>query len=184
MAGLGVVAPIAVPVIFGEQWLPSIILIQILTVVGLLRSTGNPVGPLLLSKGRADLGFKWNLTLMISQVPGLYLGVKLGGTIGVAIAFAILMCIYSVFNYLILIRAMLGPCLHEYITSMWPSFWMSAAMAIAVLFSGIFLQKMPELPLLITQIMCGTAVYLGLMIYNQKMLVVEVKNMFLNRDVV
>ena len=81
MVGLAVVAPVAVPVIFGEQWMSSIILIQILTVVGLLRSTGNPVGSLLLAKGRADLGFKWNLGLTVTQIPGLYLGVKIGGTI-------------------------------------------------------------------------------------------------------
>ena len=183
MVGLAVVAPIAVPVIFGEQWLPSIILIQILTVVGLLRSTGNPVGSLLLAKGRADLGFKWNLAIMITQIPGLYFGAKLGGTVGVAIAFAILMCIYSVFNYLILIRTLLGPCLREYIQSMWPSLWMSAAMAVVVLFSGIFLQDMPELLILIMQLLCGMMVYLGLMIYNQKMFVVEIKNMVLNRGV-
>ena len=183
MAGLAVVAPIAVPVIFGEKWLPSIILIQILAIVGLLRSTGSPVGSLMLAKGRADLGFKWNLALTVTQIPGLYVGAKLGGTVGVAIAFAILMCIYSVFNYIILIRTMLGPCLHEYITSMWPSLWMSAAMAVAVLFSGIFLQNMPDLLILIIQVLCGMAIYMGLMMYSQKMLVVEIKNMVLNRGV-
>lgn len=183
MAGLAVVAPVAVPVIFGEQWLPSIILIQILTLVGLLRSTGNPMGSVLLARGRADLSFKWNLALMVTQIPGLYLGAKLGGTIGVAIAFAILMCIYSVFSYLILIRTMLGPCLHEYIATMWPALWMSGTMAFAVSFLGVFLQDMPELLVLITQILCGMVVYFGFMIYNQKTLVVEIKNMVLNREV-
>lgn len=176
MAGLAVVAPIAVPVIFGEKWLPSIILIQILAIVGSLRSTGNPVGSLMLAKGRADLGFKWNLTLMITQIPGLYLGAKLDGTVGVAIAFAILMCIYSVFNYIILIRTMLGPCLHEYITSMWPSLWMSGIMAAVVLFSMVFLQNLPDLFILITQVLCGTAVYLGLMMYKQRMFVAEIRD--------
>ena len=183
MAGLAVVAPIAVPVIFGEQWLPSIILVQILSIVGLLRSTGNPVGSLLLSKGRADLGFKWNLALLITQIPGLYLGAKLGGTVGVAIAFAILMFIYSVFNYLILIRTLLGSCLREYIQSMWPFFWMSGAMAVVVLFSGVFLQDMPKLLILIIQLLCGVAVYLVLMMYSQKMLVAEIRDMVLNRGV-
>jgi len=182
MVGFAMVAPIAVPIIFGEQWLPSIVLIQILTIVGLLRSIGNPVGSLVLSKGRADLGFKWNIALMITQVPGLYLGAKLGDTIGVAIAFAILTCIYSVFCYLLLVRTILGRCLHEYIASMWPSLWMSGAMAFAVLLSGIFLQDMPELLILITQVLCGMAVYLGLMIYNQKLLVTEIINMVLNRE--
>lgn len=183
MAGLAVVAPMAVPVIFGEQWLPSIILIQILTLVGLLRSTGSPVGSLLLAKGRADLGFKWNIALMITQIPGLYLGAKLGGMVGVAIAFAILMAIYFIFNYLILIRTLLGPCLREYIQSMWPSLWTSGIMAVAVLSSGVFLQNMPDLFVLITQILCGAAVYLGLMMYKQKKFVIEIKNMVLSRGV-
>lgn len=183
MAGLAVVAPIAVPVIFGEQWLPSIILIQILTVVGMLRSTGNPVGSLLLSKGRADLGFKWNLALMISQVPGLYLGAKLGGVVGVAISIAILICIYSVFNYLVLIRTLLGPCLREYIQSMWPSLWMSAAMAVSVFVAGLVFQTTSQpIILLIIQVMCGMAVYLCLVVYSQKPLVAEIKNMIWGRE--
>jgi len=183
MVGLAVVAPVAVLVMFGEQWVPSIILIQILSIVGLLRSTINPVSSLLLATGRADLGFKWNVALLIIQAPGLYLGAKLGGVTGVALALAILMCIYSVFCYFLLIRKILGSCLPEYIASMWPSLWISAVMAIAVLFSGVFLQDMSELLILITQILCGMGVYLGLMMYSQKMLVVEIKNMLLNRGI-
>lgn len=69
--GLAVVAPLLVPVVFGMQWLPSILLMQILCVVGLLRSTGNPIGSLLLAKGRADWGFKWNLAFRYQQsMPG------------------------------------------------------------------------------------------------------------------
>jgi len=183
MAGLAVVAPIAVPVIFGEKWLPSIILIQILAIVGLLRSTGNSVGSLMLAKGRADLGFKWNLLRTIIQIPGLYLGAKHGGMIGIAITYAVLQCIFFLLNYLVLIRILLGPCLREYIQSMWPSLWMSGIMAAVVLFSMVFLQNLPDLFILIIQILCGTAVYLGLMIYSQKMLVFEIKDMIWNKSV-
>ena len=42
---------------------------------------------------------------------------------------------------------------------------------------------MPELLILIIQILCGMGGYIGLMIYNQKMLVVEIKNMVLNSEV-
>ena len=177
MAGLAVIAPVAVPVIFGAQWLPSIVLIQILTIVGISRSTGNPIGSLLLAKGRADLGFKWNLALMITQLPGLYVGAKLGGTIGVSIALAILTCIYSVFNYLILIRILLGPCLREYVQSMWPALWMSGTMAFTVLFSGLFIINIHALFILITQILCCVVVYFSLMIYSQKTLLDEIKKM-------
>ena len=177
MAGLAVVAPLAVPTIFGEQWLPSVILIQILAILGLLRSTLNPIGFLLLAKGRADLGFKWNVVLMITQIPGLYLGAKFGGTVGVAIAYSILMGIYIILGYPILIRTLLGPCLYEYVSSMWPSLWMSAVMGGAVLCIGIFFQNFSQQLLLIIQILCGIVIYSGLMIYNQRTFVSEIKEM-------
>jgi len=177
MAGLAVVAPAAVPVIFGEQWHPSIILIQILTIVGLLRSTGNPVGSLLLAKGRADLGFKWNLALTVTQIPGLYLGAKLGGAVGVAIAFSILMALYSIFNYLVLIRTLLGPCLRKYFWSMWPALWMSMAMMGTVMLSGILLKNIPLQLTLILQVLCGVGTYVGLMFFSQRALMLEIKSM-------
>ncbi|MGB3241633.1 MAG: MOP flippase family protein, partial [Candidatus Omnitrophota bacterium] len=177
MVCLAIVAPVAVPVIFGERWVPSVILVQILTVVGLLRSVNNPVGSLLLSKGRADLGFKWNVGVMITQIPGLYLGAKYGGTVGVAVAFAILQILYTMLNYLILIRPLLGPCLREYISSMWPSLLMSVAMGGAVFCTSVFLQKLPQELLLTTQVLCGVTVFLGLMVYTQRKVVVEIKEM-------
>lgn len=179
MIGLAVVAPVAVPVIFGDQWFSSIILVQILTVVGLLRSTGSPVGSLLLARGRADLGFKWNLALVVTQIPGLYIGAKFGGTIGVAIAFAILMCIYSIFNYLILIRKMLGPCLYDYVHSMWPSLWMSAVMGLFIFLVGLTLQELPGQLLLVVQIAFGLLVFGGLMIYSNSNILFEIKEMFI-----
>ena len=181
MAGLAIVAPLAVPTIFGEQWLPSVILIQILTILGLLRSILNPIGSLLLAKGRADLGFKWNVALMITQIPGLYLGARLGGTVGVAIAFAILMGIYTILAYPILIRTLLGPCLYEYVSSMWPSLWTSAVMGGAVLCIGIFFQNLPQQLLLIIQILCGVIICVALMIYSQRNLVFEIKEMIWSR---
>ena len=181
LAGLAVVAPTAVPVIFGEQWQPSIILLQILTVVGLLRSTGNPVGSLLLAKGRADLGFKWNLGLTMTQIPGLYLGAMLGGAMGVAIAFSLLMVLYSIFNYLILIRALLGACLREYTGAMWPALWMTGGMALTVLVVGFLFQQLNQPLSLIVQILTGIVVYFSLLLYWQKPLFSEVKNMVIGK---
>jgi O-antigen/teichoic acid export membrane protein len=181
MVGLAVVAPVAVPVIFGKQWLPSIPLVQVLTVVGLLRSTGNPVGALILAKGRADLGFKWNLGLTVTQIPGLYLGAKLGGSLGVAIAFSILMAMYSIFNYLILIRTLIGSCLRDYVMSMWPALWMGGVMWVAVFTFGILFQTAPQFILLIIQVLAGAAIYLGLILLLQKPLVAEVRNMAMSR---
>lgn len=183
MAGLAVIAPIVVPVIFGKQWLPSIVLIQILTIVGLLRSIGNPVGSLMLAKGRADLGFKWNLAIMFTQMPGLYFGAKLGDNTGVAIAFAILMGIYSIFSYIFLVRNLIGPCLHEYIQCVWPSLWMSGVMAVLVFFLNMFLEDTPKLSILILQFFFGLFVYIFLVIFTQKNLVKEFKKLILNKQI-
>ncbi len=180
-AGVTVVAPIAIPLLLGEKWLPSIILIQILSIVGMFRSTGNPVGSLILSKGRADLGFKWNLAITITQIPVLYFGAKIGGSVGVTTALVALQCLYSIFNYLILIRILLGPCLREYLGSIWPALWMSWTMAAAVFFTRVFFQNSSALHFLVTQIFFGVSIYLCLMWYKQKNLIIQIKNMIFNK---
>ena len=181
MIGMAVVAPVAIPLIFGEKWIPSIILIQILSVVGLLRATGNPAGALLLARGRADLGFKWNLALMITQIPGLFIGAKLGGTIGVAIAFAILQILYSVANYLVLIKTLIGKCFNEYFSSMWPAFWISTIMAMTVFSVSMGLHNMSPSIILALEILIGASVYLFLFYIRQKPLLIEIKEIILGK---
>ena len=66
------------------------------------------VGSLLLAMGRPELGFRWSLLIVCIQVPGIYIGVLSGSTVGVGIGFAILACIYLVLNYVVLIRNLLG----------------------------------------------------------------------------
>ena len=180
ISGLAIAAPTFVPVVFGEQWRPSIVLVQVLSIVGLLRSTGNPVGSLVLAKGRADLGFKWNLGLTVTQVPVLYIGAKMGGAVGVAAASSLLQVVYCLFTYIILIRTLIGPCLRDYIGSMWPSLWMSGVMALVVLsIHGLF-PTMPEPILLSIQLLAGVLVFLALMISWQRRRFNEIKNLFSN----
>ena len=123
------------------------------------------------------MGFKWNLALTITQVPGLYLGAKLGGAVGAAIAFAALQCVYAILNYLFLIRILLGPCLQEYINSMWHSLWMSAVMAVTVFVISIFLKGQPLVLSLMAQIIVGMFVYCTLIICSQKTLLLEIKKL-------
>lgn len=50
--------------IFGEKWLVSVPIIEILSIYGAFRSLGNPIGSLLLAKGKANWGFWWNFGLL------------------------------------------------------------------------------------------------------------------------
>lgn len=46
-----------VPLVFGEKWSSIIPVLQLLCIVGLLRSVGNPIGSLLMAKARVDISF-------------------------------------------------------------------------------------------------------------------------------
>jgi len=179
MVIFAVLSPIFIPIIFGDQWLHSIILVQILSIVGLLRSIGNPIGSLLLAKGRADLGFKWNLSLFIIQVPGLYIGAMLGGAIGVAISFVCLMILYSIFNYTILIKKMLGPCLKEYLLSLVPSSLISLLMGVSMILTNILFVFPNDIVQFTILLIMGMIIFIILLKYKNKSLYMEIKLMFL-----
>lgn len=139
LIGLAVLAPLFVPVVFGEQWLPSVVLLEILAFVSLLRSQLNPVGSLLLARGRADLGFRWNAAVLCLHIPGIYLGARVAGVTGVAAGLLILQALYTVLGYSFLIRVVLGRCAREYIDSSFPALWMSLLMGVSVLCLRVFL---------------------------------------------
>lgn len=50
---------------FGKEWMESSIILKILSIYMLIRSVSNPVGSLQLALGRADLGFYWNIILLM-----------------------------------------------------------------------------------------------------------------------
>lgn len=67
-----------VDLMFGEQYLKAVEIIQILAIWGALRSTSNPIGSLLLAKGKANWGFWWNFVLLFFTPLGIYFGSKWG----------------------------------------------------------------------------------------------------------
>jgi O-antigen/teichoic acid export membrane protein len=83
LVGLAVLAPIAVPAIFGPDWTPAVVLVQIMAVMGLLMCLSNPLGAALLAKGRADVGFWLNVASTALVMPVLWVAVR-WGTTGVA----------------------------------------------------------------------------------------------------
>ena len=78
MAGMFVVAPLLVEVVYGSTWLPAVAAIRILCVVGVLKAVDNPIGSLILSKGRADIGFYWNIFAVVIMVAASWIGVRWG----------------------------------------------------------------------------------------------------------
>lgn len=59
---------------FGEAWTESIPFLKILAITALCNSIGNPVGALLLARGRADWGFYWNLGMLLFMPLCIWIG--------------------------------------------------------------------------------------------------------------
>jgi O-antigen/teichoic acid export membrane protein len=76
-------------IMFGEEWESAIPIVQILSLTFLLRAIGNPSGSLLLSKGKANVAFYWNLILFIFYPLSIYIG-SYWGIIGITWSLVIL----------------------------------------------------------------------------------------------
>jgi O-antigen/teichoic acid export membrane protein len=111
--GIAFFAPVVVRVVLGPKWLVAADLLRLLTVWGLLRSTGNPVGSLLLGMGRADLSLKWNLGLLFVVPPALWGGSQYG-TVGLAWALLGVAAALFIPGWYVLVRPLCKAGLIEY----------------------------------------------------------------------
>ena len=133
-----ITAPIAVPVIFGEKWNDSIILMQVLSGVSFMRSIGNPVGSLSLAMGRADLGLKWNAFLLVIFIPMLYYSVLFGGALGITLGLLITEVVMFYPGYKYLIKPFLGNVFSEYFIQIVKPLAISLVMFLVFFFQFIF----------------------------------------------
>ena len=126
LTGLGVAAPLVIPLFFGERWGEAIPLVQILSVLGVLKALGNPSGPILLAKGRADIGFKWNVFVAATNTVAFWFAAP-HGVYAVALSYIGTSCVYFV-----LLRAILGKVIGlgwaEYLTALVRPLLISAIM--------------------------------------------------------
>lgn len=168
LIGLAATAPLIVPVLFGKGWGPSVTLVQILVPLGMTKVVGNPLGPVLLAKGRADIGFKWNVfvaaanTLVFRLVVGF-------GVYAVAWSNVALTSMYSVFMWFILYRTIkIG--WQEYLSVLFRPVLMGILMG-AVVYAGYVVLSgliISELLLLTGLVVSGLLVYGSLVMFFER----------------
>jgi O-antigen/teichoic acid export membrane protein len=100
-------------VLFGVKWLAAVPIIQILSIWGALRSTGNPVGSLLLARGKANWGFWWNLGLFFYVPVGIYVGSH-WGLVGISWVLIALQFSLTTPNWYFLVKPLCGAGFVEY----------------------------------------------------------------------
>ncbi|EPE7489609.1 MOP flippase family protein [Cronobacter universalis] len=183
LLGLMVVSNNFVPLVFGEKWVSIVPILQLLCVVGLLRSIGNPIGSLLMAKARVDISFKFNVFKTFLFIPAIVAGGHLGGALGVTLGFLLVQIINTVLSYFIMIKPVLGSSYREYIQSILLPFWLSLPTLVVSYALGVALKGHLALaPLLAAQIAAGVLAFAVTIVLSRNALVVELKRQFCRND--
>jgi len=88
MAGCAVVAPELILVFFGEKWRAAIPLVRVLCLAGVAKSVGMNIALVFNAKGRPDVGWKWNLFILMIYMPLFPFALR-WGALGIALAISV-----------------------------------------------------------------------------------------------
>ena len=180
MAGMFVVAPLFVEVVYGSTWLPAVDVIRILCIVGMFKAVGNPISSLLLSKGRADIGFYWNIVvavlMSVTSLIGVNWGIE-GVALGTLIVFVLIRFPVGFYMRWVIVKMRANPYLVSLVVPL-----IGSGIMIAVLWALIPVwTQLTQLVSLICQISLGGLIYALTIYILNKELWVEVKNIMVNR---
>jgi lipopolysaccharide exporter len=183
LLGLLVISNNFVPLVFGEKWQFITPVLQLLCVVGLLRSIGNPIGSLLMAKARVDISFKFNVFKTCLFIPAIIVGGYLAGALGVTLGFLFVQVVNTVLSYFIMIKPVLGSSYRQYIQSIWLPFYLSIPTIVVSGALGIALKGHLALGLLVgVQIAAGALAFIVMLVLSRNALVVEMKRQFCRND--
>jgi PST family polysaccharide transporter len=160
IAGLFIVAPEFIVVIYGSKWVSMILPLQLLCPAGALKSVGTTVGSIILSKGRADIQFKWNICTAIVLTIAVIIGVNYG-IAGVAAMISIV----TVLLFLIIqniANKLIGLSMSSYLMAIYPAIIGSITLIIAVevLKKILIIYSVPDIGILISSVLIGIVVYI------------------------
>ncbi|MGR7609164.1 MOP flippase family protein [Klebsiella aerogenes] len=175
LLGLLTVSDNFVITIFGEKWQFITPILQILCIVGLLRSIGNPIGSLLMAKARVDISFKFNVFKLFLFIPSIWIGAIYFGGIGAALGFLIVQVINTYLSYFILIKPVLGSSYREYIQSITlPLVLTIPTVVVAWLVGTINISPLPVI-MLILQVSSGVITFAITLVFSRNDFVREIK---------
>jgi O-antigen/teichoic acid export membrane protein len=110
-----ILAPEIITIFLGTKWLAATTVFQILSIYALFRSTGNPIGSLVLAKGKPHYEMYWNIGLFFIIPATIYIG-SFYGIEGVSWSLVILILILMIPNWYFLVRRLCGAGFMEYLS--------------------------------------------------------------------
>jgi PST family polysaccharide transporter len=160
-AGLAIVGPELVKVVLGEQWIPSIVPLQILCLSGILGAMTMTSRSLMRAKGRVDIELKLSLVNLVLHVVALLIGVRYG-VVGVAAANASVHVIlfpirFAVISRLISLRTV------DYLSALRHIIIGTAIMAAGIFAAryGLLYLSLPDAAVLAILVPLGALIYIG-----------------------
>lgn len=117
------VAVMAYPLVYifyGQDFLHTITVVQILCFYMYLRSIGNPIGGLVIATGRTDIEFYWNIIVLAVMPWSIFIGAQFSIET-VAISMSLTMLGLFVLAWRILVFQLSGATFYEYILKIKPN---------------------------------------------------------------
>jgi O-antigen/teichoic acid export membrane protein len=180
LLGLLLEAPLLIPIFFGSKWNNSILIIQILCIVSLFKVINNPTGSLILAVGKANIGFYWNLAVMLLTIPFILIGAKLGSIYYISVSLIILQVIIQYPSYRVLIQKYINSKLFEYFESCAKPISYTFFMIISII--AISFLKVSGLNLLILQTITGGVIYFITLYILEKDDIYEIKSLLIKKS--
>ena len=160
MAGLAAVATPFLRVLLTEKWLPTVPYLQMMCIVAALYPIEATDLQAMNALGRSDLYLKTEIIKKVFGIAVLAVSV-FAFTTPLAISWAVVITgVFSMFVTMVVMKQLFAYRWRDQLWDLTPPLLLSAVMWGAVY--AVSLIPIPELPLLILQIVCGIAVYLGL----------------------
>jgi teichuronic acid exporter len=89
LVGLALVAEDAIPLVFGEKWRSTIVLLRLLAPLGVAMIVGVSFSPLFYALGRPDVMLKYAAASAVVLPTAFFVGSEAGGVVGVCIAWLV-----------------------------------------------------------------------------------------------
>ena len=160
-----VLAPFLIKILLGEKWLQYTYIFQLLSVYFMFRAIGNPVGSLILARGRPDIEFYWNIVMLIYIPLWIFVG-SFFGLEGVALSLAVSHILLVFIDWRFLIKPMCRASFIEYHKEIAFPFFISALTGVFMFLPLEFLNS-AVLPFILSSII-GIFLYLTLSYFFNK----------------
>lgn len=175
---IAILAEPIVLILFGNKWMDAVPIIQILSIAFILKSIGNPAGSLLLSRGKANVAFYWNLAIFVFYPISILIG-SMWGIRGVALGVLGLELFLFFPNWGFIVKKTCNAKLNEYIRSMLKPLFITIPPAIITLIVVSFFTS--TISRLILGIVLYGIMYIALLRLFDRQFFVDFKELAYNR---